>query len=316
MEVDESLDEYKKTFEACGEVIKDKNLFIMTIVTKIMQSMSDLINGLILKKYEDTKSLIGGPKIRKIFDESFTAVLKNVKPDRTPSDIFLYLLNHGGPRPSVFASESVFEKLVNSEIEKLRVPSIECVHNTHDEIKKVIANVVQGQQEFNRYPIMGKKVNFHLKKFLEDRLPIAKELVNELINVELSSINTNHPDFSIENALKIENNLLKNAKIASSFMNIKTESNAEVLFNLIGNYFPIVKKTIQDQVPKIIMYKIINYMKSENVQNELLNNLLNENEVNLLQESEENEHQREYAKAMMQALLVAQEAIEEIKMGV
>lgn len=315
MEVDESLNEYEKNFKLCGEVIKDKNLFIMMIVTKIMKRVSDLIDGMILKKYTDVKSLVGGAKIRKIFDDSFVEDLMKIKPDQTSSDIFQYLLNHGGPRPSVFASENVFENLVYKQIEKLRIPSIECVHNSHDEMKTVIAKAVQ-EQELSRFPIMERKVHFHLKKFLKDRLPIAKELVNELINVELSSINTNHPDFSIVNALGFYTNESINYQLPNFFMNLKTEKNAEVLFHLVESYFPIVKKTVQDQVPKIIMYKVINHMKSEKVHNELLNNLLNENDVNLLQETEENEHKRQTAKVMIQALKVAQQAIEEIRMGI
>jgi len=315
MEVDESLKEYKKSFKSCGEVVKDENLFIMMIVTKIMKEMSDLIDGLILKKYKDTKTLIGGPKLRKIFDEAFINDSGSIKPDQTISDISQYLLNHGGPRSSIFASERVLHDLVNQQIEKLRVPSTECVYNSYDEMKNVIYRAVQNQKELIRFPIMEKKIQFHLNKFIQERLPIAMECVHELINVELSSINTNHPDFSIEHILQIKEKGLDNGRLAKSFMNLKTERNAEILFFLVENYFPIVKKTVQDQVPKIIMYKVINHMKSSNIQSELLNNLLNENDVNLLQESEENEHRRQNAEVMIQALKVAQEAIEEIRMG-
>ncbi|KAL7048144.1 hypothetical protein ACKWTF_003237 [Chironomus riparius] len=314
IEVDEKLNQHIKNYELCGQEIKDKNIFIMMIVTEIMKKMSELIDGLNLNMLKDAKNLVGGPKIRKIFDETFGKALKSIKPDKSTSDILQCLLNHGGPRPAVFASESIFEKLVNEQIEKLRNPSMECVQNSHDEMENVISKVVQDQEQLVRFPILGKKIHFHLKQFLKDRLPIAKEQVNELINIELSCINTNHPDFSIENAIK-QNKGSENGKTANLLLNLKTEKNAEILFCLVENYFPIVKQTVQDQVPKIIMYKVINHMKN-NIQNELLNNLLNETDVNLLQESEENENRRQNAKVMIQALKAAQEAINEIRMQI
>jgi hypothetical protein len=271
---------------------------------------------MILKKYTDTKALIGGPKIRRVFDDSLVNALSKIKPELTIAEIFQILLNHGGPRPAVFASESVFHELVNQQIERLRGPSIDCVCNNHDEMEKIIFKVVQDQQKLSRFPNLKNKIQFHLKTFLQDRLPIAKEYVDELINIELASINTNHPDFWIEQVLNIKDKDLDNGIVEKSFMNLKTERNAEILYYLIENYFPIVKKTVQDQVPKIIMYKVINYMKKNSTQNELLNNLLNENDVNLLQESEDNEHKRQNAKDMIQALQVAQLAIEEIKIQI
>ena len=166
-------------------------------------------------------------------------------------------------------------------------------------------------------------------------MSIAQKSVTELISTELSSVNTNHPDFSIKDAFNNDSNMtniqqesinyptLENGQNSFRFsipnnpqqqqlkahknlislggtnianiytennlgnlMNKKTELNAEIIYKLIQNYFPIVKKTVQDQIPKIVMCKIINHMK-ENMQNELLHKLLKEKDVDLLKESEE-----------------------------
>ena len=95
-------------------------------------------------------------------------------------------------------------------------------------------------------------------------------------------------------------------------MNNKTEQNAKIIYNLIQNYFPIVKKTVQDQIPKIVMSKIISHMK-DNMQNELLHKLLKENEVDLLKESKKNEQLRKNSEMMIEVLKAAKAAIDEIE---
>ena len=94
----------------------------------------------------------------------------------------------------------------------------------------------------------------------------------------------------------------------------KIEKDAETIDYLVKQYFPIVKKTVKDQVPKIVMFKIINHMKKE-LQKVLLKQLFKENEVEMLEECKENSERRENAKAMVKALKVAKKTIEDIEMG-
>jgi len=49
----------------------------------------------------------------------------------------------------------------------------------------------------------------------------------------------------------------------------------EIIKNLMESYFSIVKKTVQDSIPKVIMYFLVNYCKT-NIQSELVSNLYKE----------------------------------------
>jgi dynamin 1-like protein len=303
LEVANKLSDYQKVHDACGEEVKDRDKIIVGIVTKMTKFFSEIIDGKSAKKITDVKALCGGPKFRRIFDESFTAALIGIEPQLSKKDIVAYISNNGGPRPAVFAPENLFEKLVNEQIERLREPALKCVENSYDEMGKVILKLVKEQHVLARFNVLEKKIYSVLKNFLNERLPAAKNATDKLIDTELSSINTNHPDFSIEAALKED-----------TYKSVKIEKDAEIIEHLVKHYFPIVKKTIQDQIPKIIMHEMIKYMK-DNIESELLGKLYKENQLEMLQESEENAYRRENAKAMIKALRVAKETIEEIELG-
>lgn len=69
---------------------------------------------------------------------------------------------------------------------------------------------------------------------------------------------------------------------------------------LIRSYFTIVRKNIQDTVPKSIMHFLVNYIK-DNLQSELVHSLYRTEHINeLLQESELIATRRREAQQMLQ----------------
>ncbi|CAG9806614.1 unnamed protein product [Chironomus riparius] len=320
VKIDCKLDENIKIYDVCGEEVKNYGKIISIIITGLTQKFADIIDGKKMMKIKDVKSLIGGPEFCRIFDESFVCALTAIEPELSRIKIKEYMKLNRGSRPPIFPPENLFKDLVNLQIERLRNPSLKCVENAFDEMGKVVAKTIKEQHELSRFPRLEVKIRSIMKNMLNEQMPITKNAVKELINTELSSINTNHPDFSIQEALapKVEEDDNPNHqqyKFSQEIFKIeKTDKDAEIIQNLVNNYFPIVKKTVQDQVPKIVMYKIINYMK-DNVQTELMTQLSQENYAELLMESEGNAQRRENANTMIQALEIAKETIGEIEMG-
>ncbi len=69
---------------------------------------------------------------------------------------------------------------------------------------------------------------------------------------------------------------------------------------LIKSYFYIVRKNIQDSVPKAIMHFLVNYVK-DNLQSELVSSLYKQEEISLLlSESEHIGQRRKEAAEMLQ----------------
>lgn len=72
---------------------------------------------------------------------------------------------------------------------------------------------------------------------------------------------------------------------------------------LINSYFLIVKKNIQDNVPKAIMHFLVNHVK-DNLQSELVSQLYKKEEIDyLLEESEHMAARRKEAQEMTQVNL-------------
>jgi len=100
---------------------------------------------------------------------------------------------------------------------------------------------------------------------------------------------------------------------SSRKLNEKETRDCEVIERLIKSYFYIVRKSIQDCVPKAIMHFLVNYVK-DNLQSELVSSLYKQDEISsLLSESEHIGQRRKEAAEMLQALQKASHIIGEIR---
>lgn len=96
-------------------------------------------------------------------------------------------------------------------------------------------------------------------------------------------------------------------------LNDREQRDCEVIERLIKSYFYLVRKSIQDSVPKSIMHFMVNYVK-DNLQSELVSSLYKADEIaNLLSESEHIGQRRKEAAEMLDALQKASQIISEIR---
>nr|XP_045597350.1 dynamin-1-like protein isoform X5 [Procambarus clarkii] len=87
----------------------------------------------------------------------------------------------------------------------------------------------------------------------------------------------------------------------------------EIIERLIKTYFYIVRKSIQDKVPKAVMHFLVNHVK-DNLQSELVKHLYRTDEIdNFLSESPEIAQRRKEAAEMLKALQNANVIIGEIR---
>ncbi|XP_044267116.1 dynamin-1-like protein isoform X1 [Tribolium madens] len=111
-------------------------------------------------------------------------------------------------------------------------------------------------------------------------------------------------------------NLLPQVPInSSSFRKLSEneEHDCEIIERLIKSYFYIVRKSIQDTVPKAVMHFLVNFVK-DNLQSELVTHLYKaDNADQLLDESEHIAQRRKEAADMLKALQKAAHIISEIR---
>ena len=94
----------------------------------------------------------------------------------------------------------------------------------------------------------------------------------------------------------------------------REQRDCEVIERLIKSYFLIVRKNIQDSVPKSIMHFLVNDVK-DNLQSELVASLYKSatNDEDLLDESPHIAQRRREASEMLEALQKASLIISEIR---
>uniref|UniRef100_UPI00398E33AF dynamin-1-like protein isoform X2 n=1 Tax=Pristiophorus japonicus TaxID=55135 RepID=UPI00398E33AF len=108
-------------------------------------------------------------------------------------------------------------------------------------------------------------------------------------------------------------NLLDAPVPVSRRLSLREQRDCEVIQRLIKSYFLIVRKSIQDSVPKTVMHFLVNHVK-DNMQSELVGRLYKSQLLGgLLTESEDMATQRTEAANMLKALQRSCQIISEIR---
>uniref|UniRef100_A0A8C5DBU3 Interferon-induced GTP-binding protein Mx n=1 Tax=Gouania willdenowi TaxID=441366 RepID=A0A8C5DBU3_GOUWI len=140
----------------------------------------------------DTSNLSGGAKINRIFHERFPFELVKMEFDEKElrKEISYAIKNIHGVRTGLFTPDLAFEAIVKKQIIKLKEPCLKCI----DLVIQELINTVR--------QCTNKKVNLEQEEterivttYVRERDSKTKDQVLQLIDIELSYINTNHEDF-------------------------------------------------------------------------------------------------------------------------
>lgn len=403
--------QYQHLLQSYGEPVEDKGPMLLQLITRFASSYCAIIEG--TARDIETTELCGGARICYIFHDIFgrTLEIMDAMEGLATRDILTAIRNATGPRPALFVPEISFELLVKRQIRRLEEPSLRCVELVHEEMQRIVQHAFSQVMEVKRFPRLHDKVVEVVTLLLQRRLPSTNEMVENLVKIELSYINTNHPDFTDGASLvstitmnhemerkrlsKLAHSTLSNGPLegvrsqtstpdsspihrpdtnvpfsssapaeknpvassssgglmswVSGIRNPATQGNADktnavvgpsksaseelalpstfrqrgltereqmdsdIIRKLIKSYFVIVRKSIQDSVPKAIMCFLVNFVK-ERIQSELVEKLY-KSEIfdHLLEEAEQMHVKRREATEMLKALQRAGHIISEVR---
>ncbi|CAL1616098.1 unnamed protein product [Knipowitschia caucasica] len=342
--------QYQAQLNSYGQPVEDHSATLLQIVTKFASDYCNTIEG--TATHIQTSELCGGARMCYIFHETFGRTLQSIDPlgGLTDLDILTAIRNATGPRPALFVPEVSFELLVKRQIKRLEEPSLRCVELVHEELQRIIQHCTSfSTQELLRFPKLHDSIVEVVTGLLRKRLPITNEMVHNLVSIELAYINTKHPDFSdaaqvsasvnsqqtdaLDGGKRWKNDKIGEEKAnAGSFgspsrgqavnlldtavprkLSAREQRDCEVIQRLIKSYFLIVRKSIQDSVPKTVMHFLVNFVK-EHLQSELVGQLYKQPLLlELLIESQDTAQQRTEVAQMLQALKKANNIISEIR---
>uniref|UniRef100_A0A8C2PWD6 Dynamin-1-like protein n=1 Tax=Cyprinus carpio TaxID=7962 RepID=A0A8C2PWD6_CYPCA len=320
--------QYQSLLSSYGEPVEDMSSTLLQLITKFATEYCNTIEG--TAKYIETTELCGGARICYIFHETFGRTLESVDSlgGLTTIDVLTAIRNATGPRPALFVPEVSFELLVKRQVKRLEEPSLRCVELVHEEMQRIIQHCSNySTQELLRFPKLHDAIVEVVTSLLRKRLPVTNEMVHNLVAIELAYINTKHPDFA--DACGFFSSLLpteqppaegdgpmvcrgKRVPVARK-LSAREQRDCEVIERLIKSYFLIVRKNIQDSVPKAVMHFLVNHVK-DSLQSELVGQLYKPALLeDLLTESEDMAQRRNEAADMLKALQKASQVIAEIR---
>ncbi len=166
---------------------------LLQILTRFSSDYRDAIDGKLTD--QSTNELYGGARINFIFQELFARCLDKLNPTDglTLNDIRTAIRNATGPRSALFVPEVAFELLVKRQIARLDEPALQCLELVFDELQRIVAQLES--KELLRFANLRERVVEHVHALLQRLRRPTKDMILNLMNIEMAYINTNHPDF-------------------------------------------------------------------------------------------------------------------------
>ncbi|XP_026067067.1 dynamin-2-like isoform X5 [Carassius auratus] len=142
----------------------------------------------------ETAELSGGARINRIFHERFPFELVKIVFDEKElrREISHAIKNVHGVRTGLFTPDLAFETIVKKQIRKLKEPSLKCVDLVVSELTTLVRNCAK---KLGSYPRLREETERIVTNYVRERESKTKDQVLQLIDIELSYINTNHEDF-------------------------------------------------------------------------------------------------------------------------
>jgi dynamin 1-like protein len=155
--------------------------------------ISDLVDG--KRVQEDTTIIYGGARISYIFNENFMKRVHqfNAFDGLDESDIRIAILNANATRPALYVAEHAFDALVRRQIARLKSPGLQCLELIAEEVQRMVFQ--SETTALKRFPELRDKAMELVFNLLRDCKKPANDMIANLVEIELSYINTNHPDF-------------------------------------------------------------------------------------------------------------------------
>ncbi|KAJ7508835.1 Dynamin central region-domain-containing protein [Mycena galericulata] len=141
--------------------------------------------------------LSGGARISFVFHHIFSNGIKSVGPfDQVKDgDLRTTLYNSSGLTPTLFIGTAAFEDIIKRQIARLEEPSLRCCQLVHDELLRILSEVLAKMPAMRRYPALRERLNSVVVSFFKESMGATKKLVSDLVAMQVCYVNTTHPDF-------------------------------------------------------------------------------------------------------------------------
>ncbi|BGP37737.1 vacuolar protein sorting-associated protein 1 [Rhodotorula kratochvilovae] len=173
----------------------DGSSVILGIITEFCGDFRTAIDG--SSSDLALNELSGGARISFVFHELFSNGVKTLDPfDHVKdADIRTILYNSSGSSPALFVGTTAFEVIIKQQIKRIEEPALKCASLVYDELMRILAQLLNKNATFKRYPSLRDRFYATVQAFFRNRMVPTNKLVQDLVAMESTYINTGHPDF-------------------------------------------------------------------------------------------------------------------------
>jgi Dynamin central region/Dynamin family/Dynamin GTPase effector domain len=174
-------------------------------LSRFATNFCDMVDGRVATGEEGddllTEQMFGGARIQEVIRSRFycataewLAAFQHNNPEILPdAEILMALRNSSGPRPTLFIPEQAFVALVRRHIKSLRELGRKFVDSIYDELRRV-ADMCE-PPGLIRFGDLREKAVEVVQALLRSKYTPTMDQVDRLVEIELSHVNTLHPDF-------------------------------------------------------------------------------------------------------------------------
>lgn len=240
---------------------------VLRTINEISKKFTDLLSGTV----ERGEELCGGARLSYTLHQSFSSFLNslNALQQLRNDNIRTIMLNSSGSSGTLFFSQRAFEILARQSVSIFKPHILKLVSVIFTEMVRMMHSVVS-----TRFPKLNEKISTSLINLFKRRSEHTTMLVSALIEWNIESISTRHPDFVrldelTSEKVPVERKKSEAVKKVTAFDKIpnilrvdKDVSEVEaheinLVKTLVVSYFDINRKIILDQVPKAIMTNLV-----------------------------------------------------------
>jgi GTP-binding protein EngB required for normal cell division len=235
--------------------MKSKLQLLWNMVTDFCELFKNTIRGKFDKRGNSrvTKDLAGGAHIKVTFNNLLGDFAGDYKAtgDYSDDDIRKAISMHEGDSMPGFPSVDVFIYLMQSQLEKLRGPVLDCLTEVHGYLENLAHTIIN--RVFSRFPALIGEMNELATFVLARERETTREIVESMITAEEGYIFTNDLEYLSSRTDIIPKSDPKAPAQAKS---------AEMIFvneirSRIDSYFKLVVRNVRDSVPKVIGYFLV-----------------------------------------------------------
>ncbi|KFM27720.1 Dynamin-1-like protein [Auxenochlorella protothecoides] len=225
-----------------------------------------------------TDELAGGARLRHVFREVLGPGLDALDPtaELSDADVRTAIRNSGGVRGALLIPEAPFELLTRRAVERLLAPCLQCKEYVHAELLRAAA--AAAPPDVARFPALRAVLAEAVEAYVEQGAAPAEAMIRNLVACELAFINTSHPDFIGGNRAIAQGGGLARPPATlrvPAAMSDQEAVQVDVTRLLVASYFNIVRRNMQDLVPKALMLFLVNNLQ-RGLQQHLIHTLYRE----------------------------------------